>query len=52
VPVILITGYGSPEVQAEAEELGVNEYMEKPFNVEGMLTAVGRLLSSREPSRD
>jgi DNA-binding NtrC family response regulator len=52
VPVILITGYGSPEVQAEAEGLGVDEYMEKPFNVEGMLTAVGRLLSSGEPSRD
>jgi DNA-binding NtrC family response regulator len=52
VPIILITGYGSPEIQAEAEELSVNEYMEKPFDVDRMLSTVGRLLKRPEPDND
>jgi DNA-binding response OmpR family regulator len=37
VPIILITGFGSDEVRAEAQRLAVNYYIEKPFDVEDLL---------------
>jgi DNA-binding response OmpR family regulator len=44
VPIILITGYGSDEVRGEAQKLGVNYYVEKPFDVEDLLGKAGLLL--------
>lgn len=44
VPIILITGYGSDDVRAEAQKLGVNYYVEKPFDVEDLLGKAGLLL--------
>jgi DNA-binding NtrC family response regulator len=48
VPIILITGYGSPELRQEAAQLGVNDYLDKPFNVGDLLSAVRRCLSGGE----
>ncbi len=44
VPIVLMTGYGSTLVQKEADQLGVNLYIAKPFDVEKMLSAVRKLL--------
>jgi putative two-component system response regulator len=48
VHIILITGYGSPELRAEAMRLGVDDYLEKPLDVRDLLLAVQRCLSRRE----
>ena len=50
VPIILITGYGSDEVRAEAQKLGVNYYIEKPFDVEDLLGKAATLLPDQEPA--
>jgi two-component system response regulator HydG len=44
VPIVLMTGYGSTLVQKEADQLGVNLYVAKPFDVDKMLSAVRKLL--------
>ncbi|HSJ54789.1 MAG TPA: response regulator [Anaerolineae bacterium] len=33
VPVVLMTGYGSPQLLEEARLLGVHSYLDKPFDV-------------------
>lgn len=48
VPIILMTGYGSESLQKEAALLGVNHYVDKPFNVQVLLSTVRQLLQSRE----
>ena len=45
VPIVLMTGYGSAEIQQEARALGVNHYMDKPFDVDEFLIVAQRLLS-------
>jgi DNA-binding response OmpR family regulator len=50
VPIILITGYGSPSVREEARQLGVNDYLDKPFHVADLMSAVGRCLSGAKES--
>ncbi len=44
VPIVLMTGYGSEKVRREAMALGVNHYVDKPFDVEKLLTVVQGLL--------
>lgn len=44
VPIVLMTGYGSMSVREEADQLGVNLYVAKPFDVDKMLSAVRKLL--------
>jgi DNA-binding NtrC family response regulator len=44
VPVILITGYGSPDLREECSQLGVNDYLDKPFDIEDLISAVRRCL--------
>lgn len=41
MPVVIITGYGTPESKREARELGVAVYVEKPFTPEEIVSAVG-----------
>jgi two-component system response regulator PilR (NtrC family) len=48
VPIILMTGYGSQSVRAEASELGVNQYVDKPFDVGELLRGVRRLLTGHD----
>jgi two-component system C4-dicarboxylate transport response regulator DctD len=47
VPIVLMTGYGSESLRRKAARLGVNHYIEKPFEVEDLLAIVRRLLSRR-----
>jgi DNA-binding response OmpR family regulator len=44
VPIVLMTGYGSMSVREEADQLGVDLYVAKPFDVDKMLSAVRKLL--------
>ena len=42
--VIVATGYGSPEQEAECRADGADDYVRKPFELRAILDAVGRLL--------
>ncbi len=42
--IILMTAYGSEELQQEAEGLGVACYFSKPFEIDEVLSAVSQLL--------
>jgi CheY-like chemotaxis protein len=44
IPVILITGYDSPEARRAASESGVEVYLAKPFSNAAFLDAVQRVL--------
>ena len=50
IPVILITAFGGPEVEAEALRRGATRYIEKPFRVGALLEAV-RAAVERGPER-
>ena len=41
---ILITAYGSEEVMSEASELGVHDFIDKPFTSETIETSLSRLI--------
>jgi DNA-binding response OmpR family regulator len=43
--VILLTAYGSPEVEAEAERLGVNAFLHKPMPLAEIANRVKALLN-------
>jgi len=40
VPVIMITGYGSPEIEEECRKKGALGFLHKPFNVNALLNLV------------
>lgn len=44
VPEIIITGYASTQHQQEAKDLGVKEYIYKPFEITTFIEAVKRSL--------
>ena len=44
--VILMTAYGSPEVETEAERQGVFEVIDKPFNLEDLTHLVQQALAT------
>ncbi|MFA6217129.1 MAG: response regulator [Candidatus Omnitrophota bacterium] len=44
VPEIIITGYASDENRIEAQQLGVADYIYKPFDVEVFISAVKKNL--------
>ena len=48
VPIVLMTAYGSNAVREQALALGVNCYLDKPFDVDEILTAVRTCLATRE----
>ena len=45
VPVILITAFGGPRLQAAAERLGAAGYLDKPFRMARLLALVERVLA-------
>jgi YesN/AraC family two-component response regulator len=49
LPVVMLTGYGSEWVCAEAFKLGVSDYLQKPLSAVDLVAAVQRILS---PGRD
>lgn len=44
VPVIMITGYGTPETALEAMEKGAFDYLTKPFSLEALRSTVAAAL--------
>ena len=44
VPVIMVTGYNSVELAAEASRLGASGYIVKPFKSQEILDAVKRVM--------
>jgi DNA-binding NtrC family response regulator len=44
VPIILITGYGTAVTRQEAQDLAVNHYFEKPFDIDLLLDTVQQIL--------
>lgn len=46
VPVIIITGEGSEELQQQSERLGVHDYLKKPVDYDGLLTSIKRALAT------
>jgi response regulator RpfG family c-di-GMP phosphodiesterase len=51
VEVIVITGYGSVDSAVEGLRFGICDYIQKPFDVVKVLTAVSRGLSQRQGRR-
>lgn len=52
VPVVMLTGYGSEWVCAEAFKAGVKDYLQKPVSAADLVSAVQRILSpDLDPSR-
>jgi len=45
VPIILMTGYGSRVAEREAARLGVDYYVDKPFDIPQLLDVIHRLLT-------
>jgi DNA-binding NtrC family response regulator len=43
---VLITAYGDKEIAVQASEIGVHEFVEKPFKVQTLMSALGRLLKN------
>ena len=50
VPIILLTGYGSASLRREAATLGVNHYVDQPFDVDSLISTVSQLLPSQGES--
>jgi DNA-binding NtrC family response regulator len=48
VPIILMTGYGSASLRQEAADLGVAHYVDKPFDIDELLSMVSKLLPRGE----
>ena len=45
---ILITAYGSKEVIAKANRIGIQDFIEKPFTTNTIEESISRLIESRE----
>lgn len=49
VPVILMTGFGSPQLREEARLLGVHTYLDKPFDASQIADLLAQTLPSGVP---
>lgn len=49
VPMILITAFGSRDLYARAAGIGVDIFIDKPFNSQTIEHAIARLLEDRPP---
>jgi DNA-binding response OmpR family regulator len=45
-PVIILTAFSDPQMQKQARELGINEYMLKPFNPADLIERIRSLLKN------
>ncbi len=52
VPTIMMTGYGSEGIAARALQLGVRDYLIKPFTTEEVLSSIERALSESRLKRE
>jgi DNA-binding NtrC family response regulator len=51
VPVIVMTAFGSPEVEAECLDKGAVAFLEKPLDTSQLLAAIDGVFSMRKPGR-
>ncbi len=51
IPLVVISGYPTPEVLKECEELGVQDFLTKPFELSFISSVIDRLLSN-EPKAE
>jgi DNA-binding NtrC family response regulator len=51
VPVIVMTAFGSPEVEAECLEKGAAAFLEKPLDTPQLLAALERVFSTSKARR-
>jgi len=47
IPVVVMTGYGSPEIAKRLKQKGVVHYVEKPFEVDELKEIVSQILSDK-----
>ena len=47
VEVVILTGHGSDKDREEAERLGAFDYLEKPINIETLVTTIRKALSQK-----
>jgi CheY-like chemotaxis protein len=52
IPTIMMTGYGSEGIAARALQLGVRDYLIKPFTTEEVLSSIERALSESRLERE
>jgi DNA-binding response OmpR family regulator len=52
IPTIMMTGYGSEGIAARALQLGVRDYLIKPFTTEEVLSSIERALSESRLQRE
>jgi CheY-like chemotaxis protein len=46
IPEIIITGYASKEAEKEAGELGISDYIYKPFDIDEFIGAIEKRLKN------
>jgi DNA-binding NtrC family response regulator len=51
IPVILVTAFGGPDVEAEALRRGAASYLEKPFRMSAVVRAIQLVTVGRLPPR-
>ena len=51
VPVIVMTAFGSPEIEAECLEKGAAAFLEKPLDTPQLLAAIERVFSTPKAGR-
>lgn len=51
VPVIVMTAFGNPELEAECLDKGAAAFLEKPLDTPQLLAAIERVFSVRTPGR-
>jgi DNA-binding NtrC family response regulator len=50
LPIIVLTAYGSPDVQAECFRQGAATFLEKPLNTTELLSAIEETFAARKTS--
>lgn len=51
LPVVLVTGYATPDLALRAEAAGAAAFLPKPFEARELLDCVRRVLAARSPTR-
>lgn len=47
IPIVVMTGYGSPEIAKRLKQKGVVHYIEKPFEVDELKEVISQILSEK-----
>ncbi len=45
IPVIIVSAYGNPDIVEEARELGIECFLSKPFEIEGLIETIDIILN-------